>query len=265
MIIKFFGALIFGASLWVLYRYEQLGMSTGFQLLFWPAMILTFAGPIGMLMFSSDLEQIKSTLGFFFQESLKRSRRHLDGEYALLRRLSGEYYARGARAFEVKGVDVSPHIARMLERLSIRIPMMDAVDLLERDRDQVADRLEQSIALMTLGGRLAPSIGMLGTIIGMSQLLSHLKDPENIGGSMSVALLTTFYGLFFSLTFWTPLQNHLNRLLDMKMRSFDQALHWLELLQKRKPADYLGDADIQLPAAQTRSTGPATTQAEMAQ
>jgi flagellar motor component MotA len=71
-----------------------------------------------------------------------------------------------------------------------------------------------------------------------------LKEPENIGSSMSVALVTTFYGLFFSLALWTPLQNHLNRLLDLKLRSFEQALHWLDLLQKRNPAAYLGDEGV---------------------
>jgi flagellar motor component MotA len=241
MIIKFLGAVIFGAALWLLYRFEQADMAAGFQLFFWPAMLVTFVGPIGLLLFSTDLEQIQSVLGFFFHESIGRSRRHLDQEYTLLRRLGGEFYARGPRAFEVKGPEISIHISRMLERLSIRIPMVDAFDMLERDRDQVADRIEQGISMVTLGGRLAPSVGMLGTIIGMSQLLSHLKDPENIGASMSVALLTTFYGLFFSLALWTPLQNHLHRLLDLKMRSFDQALHWLDLMQKRKPADYMGD------------------------
>lgn len=256
MIVKLFGATVFGSALWLLYRFEQADMATGIQLFFWPAILLTFAGPFGMLMFSTDLEQIGTVVSFFFRESLTKARRNLDQEYSLLRRLGGEFYARGPRAFEVKNSDISPHISRMLERLSIRIPILDAYDMLERDRDQLADRLEQGISLMTLGGRLSPSIGMLGTIIGMSQLLSHLKDPENIGASMSVALLTTFYGLFFSLSLWTPLQNHLHRLLDLRMRSFDQALHWLDLLQKRKPADYMGDQDVALgTGAQASASG----------
>jgi flagellar motor component MotA len=241
MIVKFIGAAIFAASLFVLYHAEQTGLLPEFRLIFWPAIILTLIGPFGLLLLSTDFEQLKETFQFMFRESLRGSRKHIDQEYALLRKLGGDFYIRGPRVFAVKDASVSTSIAKMLEKLSIRIPMIDAIDLLERDRDQVADRLEQSIALLALGSRLSPSVGMLGTIIGMSQLLSHLKEPENIGPSMSVALLTTFYGLFFSLSLWTPLQNHLHRLLDLKMRSFDQALHWLELLQKRKPADYLGE------------------------
>jgi chemotaxis protein MotA len=181
---------------------------------------------------------------FFRHDSIGNARKNLDKEFSVLRKMGTDYYAVGAKAFDRQDFEVSPHIVRTLERLAIRVPIQDAYDLLERDRDQLIGRLEQSISLFTLGVRLAPSVGMLGTIIGMSQLLSHLKEPENIGSSMSVALVTTFYGLFFSLALWTPLQNHLNRLLDLKLRSFEQALHWLDLLQKRKPAAYLGDEGV---------------------
>lgn len=239
MIVKFIGAVIFALGLWILYAFESASASESLHLLFWPAIALTFLSPIGLLLLSCDREQLIDTFHFLVFESLGRTRRLLDEEFQLLRSLGSQYYASGPRAFEVSGRELSPHIQRTLERLLIRVPLVDAYDLLERDRDQLAERFESSLSFLSLGGRLAPSVGMLGTIIGMSQLLAHLREPENIGNRMSVALLTTFYGLFFSLAIWTPLHHHLNRLLSLKMRSFDQALHWLELLQKRKPADYM--------------------------
>ena len=82
---------------------------------------------------------------------------------------------------------------------------------------------------------------MLGTILGMVRLLESLQDPSQIGPHMSLALLTTFFGLFFSLILWTPLQQKIERVLDVELERFDQALRWLELLEKRKPADYFSD------------------------
>lgn len=192
---------------------------------------------------SCDIEQAKDTLRFLFWDSLGNARKQQDQDFSLLRRVGTEYYLKGVRAFDLEGGQVSPHLEKTMERLSIRVPMLDAIDLLERERDQLSARFESSLSLVSLGARLAPSVGMLGTIIGMSMLLSHLKDPESIGASMSVALLTTFYGLFFSLALWTPVQHHLTRLLSVRMRSYEQALHWLDLLQQRKPADYLGEAN----------------------
>ena len=241
MIVKLIGLFIFSASLGQLYYFEQTIAYSGLKIIFWPAIILTFLGPIGLIFLSSDSEQIQSLLNFLFKDSLQKSRRQLDSEYSVLKRLGTEYYQRGARAFDVPEQNLSLPVAKTIERLAIRVPINDAFDMLERDRDLLTARLSHAVALLALGGRLAPSVGMLGTIIGMSQLLGHLKEPENIGSSMSVALLTTFYGLFFSLVLWNPAQQHLQRLLDLKLRSFEQALHWLELLIQRKPADYFVD------------------------
>ena len=43
-------------------------------------------------------------------------------------------------------------------------------------------------------GEVAPAMGMIGTLIGLVQMLSHMSDPKAIGPGMAVAMLTTFYG-----------------------------------------------------------------------
>jgi chemotaxis protein MotA len=82
---------------------------------------------------------------------------------------------------------------------------------------------------------------MLGTILGMVRLLSTLEDPSHIGPHMSLALLTTFYGLFFSLVFWTPLQQKIERMLDVELEHFNQTIHWLETLENNKPISYFAE------------------------
>ena len=55
----------------------------------------------------------------------------------------------------------------------------------------------------------APSFGMLGTLIGLVQMLSKLSDPQTIGYSMSVALLTTFYGMMLATLIFLPIAGKL--------------------------------------------------------
>jgi len=55
----------------------------------------------------------------------------------------------------------------------------------------------------------APAFGMLGTLIGLIQMLSQLDDPSSIGPAMSVALLTTFYGSLLSSMFFLPIAGKL--------------------------------------------------------
>ncbi|MBL0732633.1 MAG: MotA/TolQ/ExbB proton channel family protein [Desulfosarcina sp.] len=73
------------------------------------------------------------------------------------------------------------------------------------DEGLISDMLNKDIRLTvqrhTLGqnffkgiGATAPAFGMIGTLIGLVQMLSNMSDPASIGPSMAVALLTTLYG-----------------------------------------------------------------------
>jgi chemotaxis protein MotA len=58
-------------------------------------------------------------------------------------------------------------------------------------------------------GLFAPAFGMLGTLIGLVQMLQNLSDPDSVGPSMAVALLTTFYGSFFAFMICGPIAGKL--------------------------------------------------------
>ena len=55
----------------------------------------------------------------------------------------------------------------------------------------------------------APSFGMMGTLIGLVQMLRQLSNPETIGPAMAVALLTTFYGMLLATLFFLPIAGKL--------------------------------------------------------
>jgi len=54
-------------------------------------------------------------------------------------------------------------------------------------------------------GAMAPSFGMIGTLIGLIAMLQNLDDPSGIGTGMAVALLTTFYGALLANMLFLPL------------------------------------------------------------
>jgi len=55
----------------------------------------------------------------------------------------------------------------------------------------------------------APAMGMIGTLIGLVQMLSNMSDPAAIGPAMAVALLTTLYGAVIANAFAQPLAEKL--------------------------------------------------------
>ena len=58
-------------------------------------------------------------------------------------------------------------------------------------------------------GLYAPSFGMIGTLIGLVQMLQKLSNPETVGPSMAVALLTTFYGSILASLIFNPIAGKL--------------------------------------------------------
>ena len=58
-------------------------------------------------------------------------------------------------------------------------------------------------------GDVAPAMGMIGTLIGLVQMLSNMDDPKAIGPAMAIALLTTLYGAIIANAFALPVADKL--------------------------------------------------------
>jgi chemotaxis protein MotA len=82
-------------------------------------------------------------------------------------------------------------------------------DLLETDMDYLEDRHAQDRTFYERGAALAPAFGMIGTLIGLINMLKDMEDPNTIGPAMAVALVTTFYGTVFSNVFFIPVASKL--------------------------------------------------------
>ena len=67
----------------------------------------------------------------------------------------------------------------------------------------------------------APSFGMLGTLIGLIQMLSLLASPDNLGPAMAVALLTTFYGTLLSTAIFLPIAGKLRARTLLEVMNFE--------------------------------------------
>ena len=81
---------------------------------------------------------------------------------------------------------------------------------LERERDLHIERLEDAHKLFKFMGDAAPGMGMVGTIIGLISMFSHMDDPKKIGPGMAVALLTTLYGAVIANVVALPIADKLS-------------------------------------------------------
>ena len=82
-------------------------------------------------------------------------------------------------------------------------------DLMSLEIENLRDRHSSGKKILEFMGAAAPAFGMVGTLIGLVQMLKNLSSPDQIGAGMAVALLTTFYGAFSANLIFIPLAGKL--------------------------------------------------------
>lgn len=91
-------------------------------------------------------------------------------------------------------------------------------NLLETELTFIEERHSEGQGIFEAMGSFAPAFGMIGTLIGLINMLRKLDDPSAIGPSMAVALVTTFYGSLLANLIFLPMANKL------KLRSREEIL-----------------------------------------
>jgi chemotaxis protein MotA len=82
-------------------------------------------------------------------------------------------------------------------------------DLMSMEVQHLQERHSTGKKILEFMGAAAPAFGMIGTLIGLVQMLRSLDSPDAIGGGMAVALLTTFYGALAANLIFIPLAGKL--------------------------------------------------------
>ncbi len=84
-------------------------------------------------------------------------------------------------------------------------------EVLDKEIELTLDRHGLGQGIFQSVGDAAPAFGMIGTLIGLVNMLGNMKDPSSIGPSMAVALLTTLYGAIMANLFALPIADKLKR------------------------------------------------------
>lgn len=130
----------------------------------------------------------------------------------------------GLLALEDREIE-SPFLAAGIQLLIDGHPPETVRAILEKERLLTLERNRWGSKVFSAMGDVAPAMGMIGTLIGLVQMLSNMEDPKAIGPAMAVALLTTLYGAMLATMVCLPLADKLN--LRMTEEARLQAL-WID-------------------------------------
>lgn len=90
-------------------------------------------------------------------------------------------------------------------------------NILETELHFIEERHSQGQGVLKTMGSYAPAYGMVGTLIGLINMLKILDEPESIGPSMAVALVTTFYGTVLANLLFLPAAEKLKNRSDVEI------------------------------------------------
>ena len=202
--------LIYGAGLAVVVIVLSLSSSQSLQnFIHIPSLAVVLGGTIaaGLINFSLDdlIFTFKRTLAIL-RSSLQSPRTRI--EYFV--RLIQIVRAHGVMALEAEATRVTdPFIRRALELAADAQQEKDILRILETERLALADRERRAIDVLDALGNFAPALGLIGTLLGLVQMLSLLENPSAVGPAMALALLTTLYGAVFANLIFLPLAGKL--------------------------------------------------------
>ncbi len=177
-----------------------------------PAMLIVLGGTFFVTAISYSLTEILRTQGVVWRAVVYHAERPSLAAARVLQ-LADEARRRGPLALQNQ-VDALRH-ARFLQKAVAMVvdgsPAEEIEGVLDSEIQSTARRHLRSAGVLRRAGEVAPAMGLIGTLVGLVQMLGSLDDPSSIGPAMAVALLTTFYGAVLANMVFLPLANKLER------------------------------------------------------
>ncbi len=110
-----------------------------------------------------------------------------------------------------KTLDDEPFLQKGLELAIDGAKPEEIETILKQEIYSNATIQSKSVDLLRRSAEVAPAMGLIGTLVGLVQMLGNLSDPSTIGPAMAVALLTTFYGAILAHMVLIPLSSKAER------------------------------------------------------
>ena len=105
----------------------------------------------------------------------------------------------------------------------------------KQTRMQLAANLFENMA------KVSPGIGMIGTLLGLVEMMANLNDPTTIGGGMALAMITTLYGLLLGTIIYGPCSEKIGLEADKNMEIDMMVLEGVLTLKGKKSSIHLKD------------------------
>lgn len=190
---------------------ESGGISILIALLNPPAFMIVMGGTMGTVITSFPLERVKQmpkVIGAAFKTSTNSERDLVNLFVGLAERARRE----GLLALETEAQGITDHSIQKGVLLVVDGTDPELVrEIMEADVASLSERHEGKYAMFEAAGGYAPTMGIIGTVMGLINVLSHLDKPSELGHSIAGAFIATLYGILFANVFFLAIGQRLKQ------------------------------------------------------
>ena len=197
-----------------------------------PAMVLVFGGTFGAAIAGSAMSDVKKVGGWFKQALLPTKVPPVSDRIATLVSLAEKARKEGLLALEaqVKNID-DPFLKRGLQ---MGIDGTDPEELRAVLEGEIsAKKAEDKVGakFFTAMGGYAPTVGIIGTVVGLIHVLENLDKPESLGPLIAGAFVATLWGVLSANLFWLPMGAKITRISELQAAQMELLVEGITEIQ----------------------------------
>jgi chemotaxis protein MotA len=197
-----------------------------------PAMVLVFGGTFGAAIAGSSMADVKKIGGWFKQALMPAKVPPVSDRIATLVSLAEKARKEGLLALEaqVKQID-DPFLKRGLQ---MGIDGTDPEELRAVLEGEIAaKKAEDKVGakFFTAMGGYAPTVGIIGTVVGLIHVLENLDAPETLGPLIAGAFVATLWGVLSANIFWLPMGAKITRISDLQAAQMELLVEGITEIQ----------------------------------
>ena len=177
-----------------------------------PSILIVLLGTIAVTLTCFSFKEVLATF-FVIRKTMSANLREPNDGAVQILQISQLARQKGILSLQevLEKISSEPFLHKGISLIVDGLPVNEVEIILRQELDAMLLRHEKSVSVLKKGAEYAPAMGLIGTLIGLVQMLGNLEDPSTIGPSMAVALLTTFYGALLANMVFSPLAAKLER------------------------------------------------------
>ena len=215
-----------------LFTFMILEGSDPMAIFFLPAMILVIVATLGAAMAGSTMADVKKIPSWFKMALLPAKVPPVADRIATLVGLAEKARKEGLLALEAQVKDIDdPFLKRGLQ---MGIDGTDPEELRAVLEGEIAAKKgEDKVAAKFFNGMgaYAPTIGIIGTVVGLINVLQNLSDPGSLGPMISAAFIATLWGVLSANFFWLPMGTKILRISEVQAAQMELLVEGITEIQ----------------------------------